>query len=532
MSKTEEILSKLPGDVMAGLRRADGLWTGVRESSLSSSTVVAIADTEIRQTPARAVDVVVCGGTLGILVACALQLGGIRVAVLERGVLRGREQEWNISRAELQVLVELEMLTEEQLDRAIASEYNPARISFPGGEDIWVKDILNIGVDPVFLLETLKQRFLEAGGVLLENTPFEGATVYRDGIIVNAGKTEIQARLLLDAMGHFSPISRQARGGKKPDAVCLVVGSCATGYPKNDTGDLFVSFTPAMHDCQYFWEAFPARDGRTTYLFTYVDADRDRFSLEFFYEEYLRWLPEYQGVSLEQLTFQRALFGFFPCYRNSPLTLPFDRILPIGDSSGSQSPLSFGGFGATIRHLQRLTAGITDALNSDALGSNELALLQPYQPNLSVTWLFQRSMSLPVGSLSENPLPLVSPNELLAPIFGIMNDLGDEVMNPFLQDVVQFPGLTQTLLKTWLAQPILVLKIIPQVGLPALLNWLGHYSNLAGYSLLDAIASQFESSPSFLSAKQQYVYRRWRDLWHYGSGRDYCDRESSPNVKR
>lgn len=50
-------------------------------------------------------DVVVCGGTLGIFLACSLQLRGVRVAVVERGKVQGREQEWNISRKELSELV-------------------------------------------------------------------------------------------------------------------------------------------------------------------------------------------------------------------------------------------------------------------------------------------------------------------------------------------------------------------------------------------------------------------------------------------
>lgn len=238
---------------------------------------------------------------------------GWRVALLERGILKGRKQEWNISRKELETFIELNLLSSEELETAIATEYNPARISFPESKDIWVKDVLNIGVDPVYLLETLKQRFLEAGGQLFENTAYEAATIHPDGINIQVSNGQsFKARLLLDAMGHFSPIVKQARQGKKPDAVCLVVGTCATGYPKNDTGDIFASFTPIQNQCQYFWEAFPARDGRTTYLFTYLDAHPDRISLESFFEEYLRLLPEYQKVELSQLTFQRALFGFFP----------------------------------------------------------------------------------------------------------------------------------------------------------------------------------------------------------------------------
>ncbi|HBQ97639.1 MULTISPECIES: FAD-binding oxidoreductase [unclassified Roseofilum] len=518
MSKTEEILSQLPGDVLGGLRKVDGLWSSLRSGKIPVSSVVTVADRE-GSSPHQPLDtdVVICGGTLGIMMACALQLRGIQVTVVERGILRGRIQEWNISRRELGVLVELGLLTPEQLEEAIATEYNPARVSFPGGDDIWVNDILNIGIDPVFLLESLKQRFLAAGGTLLEQTPFQGATIYPDRVMVKVGDRYLNARLLLDAMGHFSPMSQQARAGAKPDAVCLVVGSVAQGYPKNDTGDLFVSFTLPINHCQYFWEAFPAKDGRTTYLFTYLDAHPDRFSLEFFYEEYLRLLPEYQNISLDKLTFQRALFGFFPCYQNSPLKLPFDRILPIGDSSGSQSPLSFGGFGAMIRHLKRLTLGIEEALTLDTLKQKELALLQPYQPSLSVTWLFQRSMSLKMESKDF----LVPPNDLLSGVFAIMEEAGDEVLYPFLQDVVQFPGLTQTLLKTWIKQPISVLKIIPQVGLSTLFNWTLHYQNLASYTFLDLVGKSLERYLKFLSPEQLYTYHRWLDSWHYGSGRDY-----------
>ena len=108
-------------------------------------------------------------------------------------------------------------------------------------------------------------------------------------------------------------------------------------------------------------------------------------------EEYLRLLPEYQQIELEQLNFKRFLFGFFPSFRQSPLKMPWSRILAVGDSSGSQSPVSFGGFGAMVRHLSRLTFGIDEALKIDSLDEKSLATLQPYQPNLSFTWLFQRT---------------------------------------------------------------------------------------------------------------------------------------------
>lgn len=514
MTQTAQILSQLPGDVLSGLRRADRLWQAIKENTNPVPQTVQESPLPLSEVDG---DVVVCGGTLGIMIACALQLQGLRVAVMERGILRGREQEWNICRRELEVLLELELLTPAELERAIATEYNPARISFHGGPDLWVRDVLNIGIDPVYLLETLKNKFLAAGGQLWENTAFTGAVIHPDGIAVLSGDRVFKTRLLLDAMGHFSPIGRQARQGKKPDAICLVVGTCARGFPNNDTGDILVSFTPLLYQCQYFWEAFPARDGRTTYLFTYIDAHPDRFSLEFLFDEYLRYLPEYQQIGLDQLQWQRALFGLFPCYQQSPLKTPFNRILPVGDSSGNQSPLSFGGFGAMIRHLKRLTAGITDALTHSALERQDLAILQPYQPNLDLTWLFQRSMSVGLGQ----KIPPDRINCLLGEIFTIMSELGDEVMRPFLQDVVQLRGLSQTLLQATFRQPDLIVKAIGQVGVKTLADWMIHYTNLVAYTALYPLGRSIAPWTKALPGVQQYYYRRLIDAWQYGSGVDY-----------
>ncbi|MEH2435893.1 MAG: FAD-dependent oxidoreductase [Nostoc sp.] len=513
MSLTEEILSQLPGDVLAGLRQSDRILTSLRENSAPVPTLV-----KENQQLLGVVDndLLICGGTLGILIGCALAVKGLRVALMERGILRGREQEWNISRKELDVFVELNLLTEEELESAIATQYNPARVSFAGGTEVWVEDVLNIGVDPVYLLATLKTRFLAAGGKLLENTPFTEAVVHPDGVMVN---NQFKTRLLIDAMGHLSPISQQARQGKKPDALCLVVGSCAQGFAENNSGDLLLSFTPLQNQCQYFWEAFPARDGRTTYLFTYMDADPQRLSLEALFEEYLRLLPEYQGVELSELKFQRSLFGFFPTYRQSPIKTPWSRILPAGDSSGSQSPLSFGGFGAMVRHLKRLTYGIYDALETEQLSAKALALLQPYQPSLTVTWLFQRAMSVGVNQkIAPDQI-----NQLLSAVFEEMQQLGTPVLKPFLQDIVQFSALTKTLLKTGLDHPVLVAKIIPQVGLASLLDWMVHYGNLGVYTALFWLSPMLETWIKNQPKEQQYYWHRLIDAWKYGSGDDYSD---------
>ena len=74
-----------------------------------------------------------------------------------------------------------------ELAMAIVTEYNPARIAFPNTPDIWVRDVLNIGVDPVYLLATLKAKFLERGGKLFEFTPCDRVTIHPNGVEIDAG---------------------------------------------------------------------------------------------------------------------------------------------------------------------------------------------------------------------------------------------------------------------------------------------------------------------------------------------------------
>ncbi len=537
VSSTERILSQLPGDVLAGLRRVDARWRSYCHGDIPTPSMVRSHDTPLETVDW---DVAVCGGTLGIILGCTLAQRGWSVVVIERGPLQGREQEWNISRHELMALVRVGALSADELEQAIATEYRPGRLYFgdagtetgtePG--EVWVDGVLNIGVSPVVLLEQLKQRFLEAGGQLLDYTSVQAVTVHPNGVAIATTQADQAhtycSRLMLDVMGHFSPIALQARAGDRPDAACLVVGTCAAGYAPNPTGDLFASFTPIQNQCQYFWEAFPAQDGRTTYLFTYMDLHPDRPSLETLFDEYFRLLPDYQSVDLQQLDWKRALFGFFPCYRNSPLRSPWNRIVHIGDSSGSQSPLSFGGFGNLIRHLERLTAGLHTALEADELSSSALSWLQPYQPNLNVTWLFQQSMSVRVDqAIAPHQI-----NTLLSAVFQEMEQLGDPVLKPFLQDVVQFPGLFQTLTRTGLYHFGTVAQIVPQVGIPALADWTRHYLGLIAYTGLsmagDRLAHTLEPWLKSLPISQQYYIERYLDAWRYGSGRDY----NSPAADR
>ena len=90
------------------------------------------------------------------------------MAVVERGALQGRAQEWNISRRELGELVEQGVLSHEEAEAAVAVEFNPVRAGFHGGSDVWTRDVLNLGVRPAALVDAARRRFEAAGGAVLD----------------------------------------------------------------------------------------------------------------------------------------------------------------------------------------------------------------------------------------------------------------------------------------------------------------------------------------------------------------------------
>jgi hypothetical protein len=112
------------------LQNMDKAWESVRVASDSTQIpkVVSMNTTALGGKPEY--DIVVSGGTLGVFLSAALQLRGMKTAVLERGKLQGRAQEWNISREEIKSILELGILSEDDLEKVIGVEFNPVRVGF------------------------------------------------------------------------------------------------------------------------------------------------------------------------------------------------------------------------------------------------------------------------------------------------------------------------------------------------------------------------------------------------------------------
>lgn len=583
---------------LQGLINIDKMWKNLKSGGWASPPEKVVHDMGSQVMPddlpaAQNFDVAIVGGTLGIFFALSLQRAGFKTCIVERGKVAGRLQEWNLSKKELLVLVRLGLLTEEEMERVINIEFNPVRVGFRTDTtkplnsagtsssssrefETYVRDILNLGVSPAALISLMKEKYERGGGVIIEQTALLRVDVYDNAAklslkTLNTDKNipppptssstpsstpprlQVSARLVLDAMGNQSPIARQMRGPIEPDGVCLVVGSCASGYDtaNNTYSDLIYCNSPITsiqtnqnvpHDMksgaaaaaaaeatsdsklQFYWEAFPSGSGksdRTTYLFSYMDSTVQRPSLSNMLDKYWELLPQYQGKNIDDLTFQRILYGCFPTYRDSPLKPTFNRILQVGDASGVQSPLSFGGFGSLTRHLERVVGALEEALNGNLLSSQDLSLINAYQPNLSCAWFFQRTMSVPIG---ENPRPDLIIGTL-SNSFSSMETLGDAVMRPFLQDVLMFIPLIRTLTKAAFNDPLTPFKIIPHVGIAPFTDFLYHFFFLGLYTFLHHNVSPIllDIAPNLDSKKTSFFLKRTCEKWKYGAGLDYFD---------
>jgi len=198
------------------LKRLDQIWSSICEARADSKVPEVVtrverllADSDLGS-GSEIFDVIVCGGTLGIFVATALSSKGLRVGIIERNIIKGREQEWNISRKELMEIVEIGILSQADLEQIISSDFNPNRCGFEDKGEIWVENILNLGISPAKLVEIMKERFVSSGGAIFEGKSLSSIYVYDDRAVLKLNDGDsLSCRLVVDAMGNFSPIVRQ-----------------------------------------------------------------------------------------------------------------------------------------------------------------------------------------------------------------------------------------------------------------------------------------------------------------------------------
>ncbi len=476
-------------------------------------------------------DLIYVGGALGVIHAAVMAQLGYQVLLLERLPFGRMNREWNISRSELQSLINLGLLTPVEGESIIAREYKDGFNKFFDGNNpphlkapvLHTPTVLNVALDSEKLLQLCADKLRAAGGEIWDETEFIRADIYDSqvGVKVKYLPTntdrEVSGRLLVDAMGSASAIAWQLNGDRAFDSVCPTVGAViASGFDlgvwDSQYGDVLNSHGDISRGRQLIWELFPgAGEEITIYLFHYHQVNPENpGSLLEMYEDFFTILPEYRRCDLDQLVWKKPTFGYIPGHfsvGSCDRTVAFDRLISIGDAASLQSPLVFTGFGSLVRNLGRLTVLLDTALKHDLLSVQHLNQIRAYQSNVSVTWLFSKGMMVPTGRF----LPPARINAMLNTFFGLLADEPPAVADNFIKDRFDWLTFNRLALKAARKNPALLPWIWDLAGSRDILRWLGNYIYFGFHALFSAmLASWF---PGFLRRIQPWLEHRYPKLW-------------------
>jgi lycopene cyclase CruA len=443
-------------------------------------------------------DLIYAGGGLGLLHAALMaHIYGRRVLLFDRSEVGCAHREWNISRRELSALVELGLVSWQELDSVIMREYRDGVVRFYNSpqsdvpaREIWLPEVLNVALDANALLQLMRRKLEAAGGVVLSGRAFCQVRAAAAGSSyvevqlqsLTTRTTEIySARLLLDGMGSTSPLALLRHAGHPFAGVCPTVGTVAEGFVQGNApdeldptlGDILLSVADAQHGEQLMWEGFPGRDDElTVYLFYYSTIDAQRaargYSLLDLFEQYFTLLPTYKrpGPDFRHL---KPVYGYIPARHSlHRAEAPLLRgVLPVGDAAAQQSPLTFCGFGSHVRNLQRTTELLDAALTLDMLEPAPLRDINAFQANVSLNWVFSRFMQ-PWGRPHDV-------NRLQNLFLDVLNELGVEMATRFFQDRMRWSDYHPMIFGVLRRYPWILVDSWHVLGPHGMVQWAADY---------------------------------------------------------
>lgn len=535
-------------------------------------------------------DLIYAGGGMGLLNAAVMAcLYGWRVLVFDDRVVGQVHREWNISRAELQALVDIGIVTWEELAPVIMREYRNGLVSFYTGpygniphSEVWMPTVLNLAIDANALLHLMRQKLEDAGSTILDGRAFRRIRVYpspslrvevdlavvssNDSPSVSASTPDpadpadpaatlpeetYSARLLLDGMGSTSPLTLLRYRGRPFDGFCPTVGTVVGGFQEGSgpreydptIGDILISVADAQSERQFIWEGFPGRNDETTvYVFYYIALEREQgkradrkpyahapggaaacqdhwscYSLLELYEHYFTLLPSYKkpGPNFRQV---RPVYGYIPGrHRLRSNGQPMLRgVLPVGDASALQSPLTYCGFGSHVRNLHRTTSLLDYALQHDALEPQHLRHINAFQLNVSLNWPFSYFMQ--VWGQPHNM------NELQNVFLGALNVLGTSLATRFFQDRATWSDYSKIVWLVMLRYPIIMVKVWEVLKPLGFLRWERDYlfftlaaawaacGRMAGPKVEQALVQLCKRISPELVLRLRNQYAEWRAM--------------------
>ncbi len=512
-------------------------------------------------------DLIYAGGGLGLLHAVVMaHCYGWRVMLFDRGEVGCVHREWNISRAELESLVRLGIVTWDELVPIIMREYRDGVVRFAVGaysripeDELRLPTVLNIALDAGALLRLMRQKLLAAGGTILDHRSFKRMVAHTTrrqratSVTVEleyrpTRRTEVwRARLLLDGMGSTSPLALLRHAGYPFAGVCPTVGTVARGFAAGSArtevdltlGDILVSTHDTQGNRQMIWEGFPGREDEVTiYLFYYaaltqagqltrkpadlfplapLPLDAPDYSLLELFEIYFALLTSYKQPA-PNFAHIKPVYGYIPGrhslhLHDAPL-LP--GVLAVGDAAAQQSPLTFCGFGSHVRNLERTTSLLDFALRRNLTAPAHLQHVTAFQTNVSLNWVFSRFMQ-PWGRPQQV-------NELQNVFLATMNKLGAEVATRFFQDRMRWHDYNRVVWYTMKRYPAVLIIVWPVLGIPGVVQWFLDYVRFSSVAMAARMARALGTSAeqtllrvsdrvaAGVALKLRAAYAEWRTM--------------------
>jgi lycopene cyclase CruA len=486
--------------------RLEDSWGQIMRGRYDAS----IYEVEVGPAPQPDFDLIYAGGGLGLLHAAVMAARyGRRVMVFDRSDVGGAHREWNISRSELEALVETGVVSWADLESVVMREYREGRVRYHSGPhsgvpstDLWLPEVLNLALDSAALLQLMRRKLEDAGGTVLSGRVFHRLRAYagdRPGVEVElepvggGARERYGARLLLDGMGSTSPLALLRHAGLPFAGVCPTVGTVARGFAQGDgpqeydpaLGDILASVADAQGGTQLIWEGFPGReDELTVYVFYYSTLQRGcarSHSMLDLFEQYFTLLPTYKRPG-PGFSHDRPVYGYIPSRHSlRPQEAPLLRgVLPVGDSAAQQSPLTFCGFGSHVRNLHRTTGLLDYALDYDLLDPADLAQVSTFQINVSLNWIFSRFMEPWERDDDVNRLQNI--------FMGVLRELGPEHATRFFQDRMRWSDYPPMLLGLLRHHPGILRAVWQVLGPQDLLRWLGDFARFTAAAAEASVA--------------------------------------------
>lgn len=414
-------------------------------------------------------DVVFLGGGLSLLFAALAARRGMRVAVFDRARIGETHREWNASRSELRALSRHGLFSEDEVNDLIVASYREGICRWHGGGTYPVSGALDCSVSAEHLMRLVRARAEQARATLFD---------HHDVISFATGEKGGAVRVLPRDGSAFTVTSRvvvEARGAatsdRRADLICPTVGGVLTGLEEGDgvdlidptVGEILVTTEDVEEGRQHIWEAFPGRPGEVTvYLFYYAPSSATPHGLLPLYARFFERLSRYKRGDARMI---RPTFGFIPGWsRLGPGPKPdsgASRLILVGDAAARHSPLTYCGFGATLRSLGTVPDSLERAI--DGRGDTSAAVLDA--PIHALTGALARMMAVPS---TERPGDL---NQLLDAAFSTLHGMGNEAYGALLRDEMSASAFVEFLAKTSLRVPRVYREVWRDIGARDTLQW-------------------------------------------------------------